>query len=130
MPLTGHTPCQDRAEVWAAMFHERRDREICDLATPEVVEELRNDVEGKAGRSLALRQVLNYLRMTPIEGRSFAYAAEPFAKYHVGVLRGGRGESPTIDESATYATENDAIFAVFITRLRAMGSTVAAGVEL
>jgi hypothetical protein len=130
MPLTGHTRCTDRAAVLADRFHARRDREICELATAEVIDEFRADVEGKKPRSLALRQILNYQRMTPIEGRSFAYAAEPFATYFVGTLRGGRGVSPDIRDEHSYASENEAVFAVFVTRLRVMGSAVADGVTL
>lgn len=117
MSLTGRTECHDRSEVITGRFNERRKRELRRLATPEVVAEFRRDVEGRTPRSLALRHLLNFMRMTPIEGRVFAYAAAPFSEYYVGRLRGARGASPEIDESTRYSTEADAVFAAFMRRL-------------
>jgi hypothetical protein len=130
MPLTTPTGCRDHEQDWSVTFHRRRGAEINALATAEVIEEFRRDTDGASRRSLDLRQVLNYVRMTPIEGRHFAYAAASFHRYHVGVLSQVRGAAPVIDESVSYASESEAVFAVFVMRLRQLGAPAAFEVEL
>lgn len=79
--------------------------------------EFRRDPIGYHPRTLVLRQLLNFMRMAPIEGRSFAYAAPSYATYHVARLHAERGVAPTMDESHIYPTREDATFAAFLVRL-------------
>ena len=130
MPLTSPSGCRDHEFDWYDHFHRRRGAEIARLATAEVLEELRADVRGATRRSLAVRQVLNYMRMTPVEGRTFVYAAESFRRYHLGTLHRERGVEPEIDRSRSWATEDEAIFAAVVTRLRAIDAPAALEAEL
>lgn len=130
MPLTTPAGCRDHGSDALEMFHRRRSAEIRDLATIDVLEELRADVRGQHRRSLAVRHVLNYMRMTPVEGRAFVYAADNFRTYHLGTLHQQRGVPPEIDRSRSWGTEEEAIFAAVVTRLRALGAPAAAEVEL
>jgi hypothetical protein len=117
MPLTGRSLCHDRSEVIRKRFDERRRFQLRAALTPQIEEEFRVDVEGRRSRSLALRQLLNFIRMSPIEGRPFAYAAPPYREYFLARLHAGRGIPPSIDVSRGYASKQEAIFAVFQTRL-------------
>lgn len=98
-------------------FDERRRRELSAALTPKIEAEFRADVEGRRPRSLALRHLLNFIRMSPIEGRPFAFAAPPYREYFLGRLHARRGEPPTIDMSRSYGSKQEAIFAAFQTRL-------------
>ncbi len=121
MPLTEPAELRDHADDWMAFFNEHRREELRAVVTPEIVEEFRLDPHGARGRSLVLRQTLNYLRMQPIEGRVFAYAAEPFRTYHLAVLKEVRGAPPTIMTDVAYPTEEEAIAAAFVKRLELVG---------
>ncbi len=118
MPFTGLTPVHDRANVVLARFRERRTAELRRaVVMTDVIAEFRDDVEGHRPRSLALRHLLNFMRMTPIEQRTFAYAVTPFTAYQVGRLRAARGAPPEIDETRTFASKAEAIVAAFELRL-------------
>ena len=98
-----------------------------ELVTPETLAEFRADPHGARGRSQALAQVLNFIRMQPIEDRVFAYAEVPFRRYKLGSMHAERGVPPEIDASATYATEDEPIYAVFVRRLELLGIAPEAG---
>ena len=127
MPLTGHSPLQDRAKSIHRRFDERRRRELCASLTPEVEAEFCADVEGRRPRSLALRQLLNFMRMSPIEGRSFAYAAPPYQQYFLARLHADRGVPPTVDRSRSFGSKREAIIAVFRARLAEIKAAVSDG---
>lgn len=129
MPLTSPTTCRDHESDWLDFFHRRRGAEVSTLATGQVLEEFRGDVRGATRRSLALRHVLNYMRMTPVEGRTFVYASHRFHRYQLGTLHQQRGMPPELDASCSWATEEEAIYAAVVTRLRTLGAPAAAEVE-
>jgi branched-chain amino acid transport system permease protein len=106
---------------WTEYFTGRRIAQLREMITPEILEEFRADPHGARGRSQALAQVLNFMRMQPIEDRVFAYAEVPFERYRLGSMHAERGVPPEIDESETFATENEAIFGVFVRRLEQLG---------
>jgi len=56
----------------------------------------------------------------PTDGKSFAYAAQPYVEYRFGVMR-GRDVAPSIDDTTNYTSEHDAVHAVFIDRLKTLG---------
>ncbi len=118
-------PSEERNGVtdWIDYFTRRRTAELRELVTPEIFEEFRLDPHGARGRSQALAQVLNFIRMQPIEDRVFAYAEVPFQRYKLGSMHAERGVPPEIDESRTFATEDEAIYAVFVRRLEMLGIT-------
>lgn len=121
MSLTQPSQERNGEARWIEYFRRRRIAELRELITPEAVEEFRADPHGARGRSKALAHALNFMRMQPIEGRVFAYAEVPFQRYRLGSMRAERGVAPEIDEGETFATEEEAIFAVFLRRLEMLG---------
>jgi hypothetical protein len=124
MSITSPTDEHNGGAQWMEYWRRRREARLREFVTPEVVAEFRADPHGAAGRSLPLREALNYLRMQPIEERVFVYAEVPFERYRLGVLRAGRGAPPEIDYGTEYATEGEAIAAVFERRLAKVGVDV------
>jgi hypothetical protein len=60
--------------------------------------------------------VLNYFRNRPIIGKEFVYAVRPYEEYKVGVVT-GRGEPAAMLDDRTFATEEEAVHAVFLRRV-------------
>jgi hypothetical protein len=116
MPLTGRSTTQDRNPLIRKRFDERRRSALRDAVTPETIEEFRSDVIGRRPRTLALRHLLNFMRMSPIEGRTFAYAAPSYETYYLARLHAERGMPPTVDTSHTFPTKEEAIVAAFLER--------------
>jgi hypothetical protein len=121
MSITSPADEHNGAEQWMEHWRRRREAQLRELVTPEVLEEFRLDPHGARGRTTALAQILNFLRMQPIEDRVFAYAEVPFERYKLGSMHAERGVPPEIDEGATFATEDEAIYAVFVRRLELLG---------
>jgi hypothetical protein len=123
MPLTGKSAITDRNLLLRRRFDARRRAALREAVGPEVVEEFRNDVIGRAPRTLVLRHLLNFMRMSPIEGRPFAYAAPSYRAYYLARLHAERGNPPTVDTSQTFDTKEDAVVAAFVERLTAITDT-------
>lgn len=121
MSVTQPSEERNGGAQWIEYFTARRIAQLREMVTPEILEEFRADPHGARGRSQALAQILNFMRMQPIEDRVFAYAEVPFQRYHLGSMHAERGVPPEIDESVTYATENEAIYGVFVRRLEELG---------
>lgn len=117
MSLTGQSRVEDRNLLIRSRFDARRRAELRDAVSPEVVEEFRNDVIGRAPRTLVLRHLLNFMRMSPIEGRTFAYAAPSYQAYYLARLHADRGVPPSVDTSQAFETKEEAIVAAFLERL-------------
>ena len=121
MPITNPRHYPDKSVAWTADFQRRRALELAPLVTAALLEEHRTDPRGEqTPHSYALKQVLDFIHNQPTDGKSFAYAARPYAEYRVGVMR-ARGLAPSIDETTHYASEREAIHAVFIERLNTLG---------
>ncbi|MDF2823067.1 MAG: hypothetical protein K0R68_475 [Mycobacterium sp.] len=118
MPLTGQTRIQDRTAEIQSRFDKRRRAALRDAVQPETLDEFCNDVLGRQPRSLALRHLLNFMRMAPLEGRTFAYAAPSYDTYHLARLHAERGQQPTVDTAQSFSTKEDAIAAAFLERAR------------
>lgn len=63
------------------------------------------------------------MRMAPIEGRTFAYAAPSYETYYLARLHAERGRPPTVDTSQTFTTKEDAIVAAFLERMNEITGT-------
>ena len=120
MPLTDPDVYRDKTLDWMDYFnHQRRDALTLTI-TPELIAEHENDPSGsKARHSSKLQALLIYLRMQPVDGKAFVYVQEPHRKYCIGLMN-GRGETPRILEEQIFASEKEAIHAVFLYRLRAL----------
>lgn len=121
--MTITQPDQERngSAQWIEYFTQRRISQLREMVTPEVVEEFRADPHGARGRTKALAQVLNFMRMQPLEDRIFAYAEVPFERYRLASMHAERGVPPDIEDGETFASENEAIYGVFVRRLEQLG---------
>ena len=86
MSITSPAEEHNGAEQWMTYWRRRREAQLREMVTPEILEEFRADPHGARGRSKALAQILNYMRMQPIEDRVFAYAEVPFERYRLGSM--------------------------------------------
>ncbi len=121
MPITNPQHYPDKTAAWTADFQRRRALELAPLISASLLEEHRSDPRGEhTPHSYALKQVLDFIHNQPTDGKSFAYAARPYAAYQIGVMR-ARGVAPSIDETTQYASEREAIHAVFLERLQTLG---------
>lgn len=118
MPLTGRSAIHDRNLLIRERFDERRRSALREAVKPETISEFRDDVIGRHPRTLALRHLLNFMRMSPIGGRTFAYAAPSYETYYLARLHAERGMPPTVDTSHTFPTKEEAIVAAFLERAR------------
>ena len=66
------------------------------------------------------QQVLDFIHNQPTDGKSFAYAARPYADYCVGVMH-AREQPPSFPDETRYDNEREAVHAVFLERLRRFG---------
>ena len=121
VPLQNPNGYADKTADFMAFFAEAKRRELRPLVTPALLAEHAEDPRGdQSPHSTALQDVLNYLHALPIDGKSFAYAEVPYQRYKLGLLR-GRGNAPTLDDPRVFATEREAVHAVFLQRLVALG---------
>jgi len=121
VPLQNPNGYADKTADFMAFFAEAKRRELRPLVTPALLAEHAEDPRGdRSPHSAALQDVLNYLHGQPTDGKSFAYAEVPYQRYRVGLLR-GRGKAPTLDDPREFATEREAVHAVFLQRLVALG---------
>jgi hypothetical protein len=121
MSITQPSEEHNGGEQWMEYFRRRRIAQLAEMVTPAVLEEFRADPHGAKGRTKALAYLLNFMRMQPLEDRVFAYAEVPFEAYRLGSMHAERGVAPEIDTSETYASEDEAIYAVFVRRLELLG---------
>jgi hypothetical protein len=121
MSITSPTEEHNGAEQWMTYWRRRRGAQLREMVTPEILEEFRADPHGARGRSQALAEILNFMRMQPIEDRVFAYAEVPFQRYRLGSMHAERGVPPELDAEPTFATEDEAIYGVFVRRLKDLG---------
>jgi hypothetical protein len=121
MPITDPTKCHDRVEDWTAFFNAQRIKTLKPTVTTALIEEFNNNPRGYEGRrSDDLHRLLTFIRNIPIEGKSFVYAEKPGESYRIGILS-GRGKPPRFDDERRFANEADAVRAVFMQRLTALG---------
>jgi branched-chain amino acid transport system permease protein len=84
------------------------------LITDDLIEEHKSRPLGQ--HSEALERVLNYFRRAPLAGKYLLVATRPFEEYRIGVHPGVRGRPITLLDDV-YASEHDALHAVFLKRI-------------
>jgi branched-chain amino acid transport system permease protein len=99
-------------ERWDAQQSSR----ICALVTEELIEEHRRKPIGQ--HSDALERVLQYFRRRPTAGKYVVVMTKPWSEYKVGIWPAARTDRVEIVEDETYATEDEALHAVFLRRVR------------
>lgn len=121
MPVIDPARYRDKTAAWSEFFLRQRAAELAPLVTTDVLAEHLADPRGaRQPHSHALRQILDFIHNQPTDGKSFAYAATPYAEYKLGMMH-ARGTVPTIDDDETFASEREAVHAVFLERLRRLG---------
>lgn len=68
----------------------------------------------------ALQRVLRYFRRAPVPGKYVIVAVRPWQEYRIATLTGVRGEAPVVLDDGPYATEAEAMHAVFLRRVAGM----------
>ena len=121
MPLRNPQDYRDKTADWLEFFAERRRAALKPLVTPALLAAHAEDPRGAdTPHGPALQDVLNYLHNQPTAGKSFAYAEAPYARYRLGHMQ-GRGQPPVLNDGPVHASEREAVHAVFIARLVALG---------
>ena len=129
MPLCSPNDYEDKNAHWMAFFADARREALKPMITPALLAEHAEDPRGdRSQHSTALQEVLNYLHGLPTDGKSFAYAEVPYARYRLGILR-GRGKAPDLSDPRVFATEQEAVHAVFVQRLTMLGLLDTAAVQ-
>ena len=121
MPLRNPNDYRDKTTDWLALFAAKRREALAPLVTPALLREHEQDPRGgDTPHSFALQDILNYVHNMPTDGKSFAYAEVPYQRYRVGIMR-ARGSAPTLSDAREFASEREAVHAVFLERLEALG---------
>lgn len=121
MPLTHPDDYRDKTADWLALFARKRREALAPLVNEALLREHAEDPRGgDTPHSFALQDVLNYVHNLPTDGKSFAYAEVPYQRYRVGITR-ARGTAPTLLDAREFASEREAVHAVFLQRLEALG---------
>lgn len=121
MPVRNPNDYRDKTADFMDFFSQARARELAPLVDAALLAEHANDPRGgDTPHSATLHDVLNHLHYMPTDGKSFAYAEVPYRRYRLGILR-ARGTPPSILEDRVFASEQEAVHAVFVQRLTQMG---------
>lgn len=126
MPISDPAQCRDRSEDWLAYFHRRRGAEIAEMIDDDLIREHELNSDQNLGHhSTKLHLVLNYFRNAPVIGKEFVYAVEPYRRYRIGLIT-ARGEKAEVLDDQTYATEKEAVHAVFLARVKRLRAALGA----
>lgn len=107
------------SETWR--LHSRRLAEhLRPLITPDLVAEHRRSPLHRV-KSPALLHVLDALRQEPIEGKLAVLARIPGSSYQIIRLAGALSRPNDLSDRRRFATEADALHAIFLQRLEEMG---------
>jgi hypothetical protein len=118
MPITDPLECRDRSVDWTAYFYHRRGAEIARMIDDELIaEHERNADQSQGHHSANLHFVLNYFRGAPIIGKEFVYVVTPLEDYRIGLVT-ARGTAAQILDETKYTSEQDAVHAVFMARVK------------
>lgn len=109
------TPSDRSLEV-LAHWDKRLREHVRHLITDELIAEHARDPLGQ--HSDALERVLNYLRRAPQQGKYGVLSVVPFREYRIVVLSGARGASSRFLDDRVFATEKEALHAVFLERIK------------
>ena len=101
-------------EVYELFDRGARERTAA-LVTDAIIAEHEADPAGP--HSDPLQRVLRYMRRAPLPGKYVIVAVRPWAEYRIAALTGVHGEAPTVLDDGPWATEHEAMHAVFLRRL-------------
>lgn len=121
VPVRNPNDYRDKTADFMDFFARTRRRELAPLIDAALLAEHCEDPRGgDTPHSAALQDVLNHLHYMPTDGKSFAYAEQPYRQYRLGVMR-ARGTPPTVHDDRVFTSEREAVHAVFMERLAKLG---------
>ena len=85
------------------------------LITDELIAEHRGQPRGQHSDTLA--RVLNYFRRAPLTRKYVVLCARPHAEWQIAELSGVRGDPPRVIDDRSFASEAEALHAVFLRRV-------------
>lgn len=106
---------RDRQLEVYGLFERRATERTLALLRDEVIAEHAANPAGP--HSDALQRVLRYMRRAPIVGKLVIVAVRPWEEYRLAALTGVPGEAPKVLDDGPYATEEEAMHAVFLRRV-------------
>ncbi len=110
------THIRDKQTIALHRFDNWQRAELKTLITDELIEEHRRTIGQR--RSDALERLLTYFRRAAIADKYAILAVKPFAEYRLVALSGRRGIPPRAVDDRVYATEHEALHAVFVRRVQ------------
>jgi hypothetical protein len=112
-------------EVYELFDKGARERTLSLLSDEVIAEHAANPL---GPHSDPLQRVLRYMRRAPLQGKYVVVAVRPWSEYRIGALPGVHGQAPAVLDDGPWATEAEALHAVFLRRvgdLRAAGAGAA-----
>ncbi len=109
------TTIDRQLEVYAA-FDARIRESLRRLINEDLIAEHASQPLGP--HSDALTRVVNYFRRAPQAGKYIIVAEEPWQRYRIARLTGVRGAPPQMIDDVAHASEEAAMHAVFLLRVR------------
>ncbi|MEK6443725.1 hypothetical protein [Pseudonocardia sp. T1-2H] len=107
-------------EVYALFDRRARERTLA-LVTEDVIAEHGANPAGP--HSDPLQRVLRYMRRAPVPGKYVIVAVRPWREYRMAALTGVHGEAPEVLDDGPFATEEEAMHAVFLRRVADLRAT-------
>ncbi|MCE3554414.1 hypothetical protein LWC33_23525 [Pseudonocardia sp. RS11V-5] len=117
---------RDRQLEVYGLFERRATERSVSLLSDEVIAE--HEANPAGPHSDALQRVLRQMRRAPVAGKLVIVAVRPWEEYRLAALTGVHGEAPEVLDDGPFATEEEAMHAVFLRRaaeLRASAEGVA-----
>ena len=106
---------RDRQLEVYELFDRRARERTSGLITDAVIAEHETNPAGP--HSVQLQRVLRYMRRAPVPGKYVIVAVRPWQEYRIAALTGVHGQAPTVLDDGPYATEQEAMHAVFLRRV-------------
>ena len=106
---------RDRQLEVYELFDRRARERTSSLITDAVIAEHETNPAGP--HSDELQRVLRYMRRAPLPGKYVIVAVRPWQEYRLAALTGVHGQAPTVLDDGPYATEEEAMHAVFLRRV-------------
>ena len=105
----------DRSLLVYARWNARTKESLRSLITDGLIAEHRGQPRGQ--HSDALARVLNYFRRAPLTRKYVVLCTTPYAEWKIAELSGVRGDPPRVIDDRSFASEAEALHAVFLQRI-------------
>jgi branched-chain amino acid transport system permease protein len=106
---------RDRQSEVYELFDRGARKRTAALVTDAVIAE--HEANPAGPHSDALQRVLRYMRRAALPGKYVIVAVRPWQEYRIATLTGVHGEAPPVLDDGPWATEQEAMHAVFLRRV-------------